>query len=90
MALIKCPDCSTEVSDSAQKCLKCGKSLGRTFLGKIFNRLFIAYNLGGAVIIFLMVSISEPINMPVNVGLFGVFWGVGFCILFVLNFLTRP
>jgi hypothetical protein len=25
MALIKCPDCGQEVSDSAEKCLNCGK-----------------------------------------------------------------
>lgn len=27
MALIKCPDCSTEVSDAAHSCLKCGRPI---------------------------------------------------------------
>lgn len=27
MALIKCPDCGTEVSDSAQVCTKCGRPI---------------------------------------------------------------
>lgn len=27
MALIKCPDCSTEVSDAATACLKCGRPM---------------------------------------------------------------
>lgn len=48
MALIKCPECSNEVSDSALKCPKCGvqlRKLKRGFFGKIFKFLFIAFNI---------------------------------------------
>lgn len=27
MTLINCPDCKTEVSDKAEKCLKCGRPI---------------------------------------------------------------
>lgn len=30
MGLIKCPDCETEVSDSAVNCLKCGRPMKTT------------------------------------------------------------
>lgn len=28
MALVRCPDCGSEVSDKAPACLKCGRPLG--------------------------------------------------------------
>ena len=48
MALIKCPECQTEVSDTALKCTKCGVQLRkpkRTFFGKLVKWGFIAFNL---------------------------------------------
>jgi hypothetical protein len=48
MALINCPECQTEVSDSALKCQKCGVQLRkpkRGFFGKVFKWLFILFNL---------------------------------------------
>lgn len=48
MALIACPECSTEVSDSALKCVKCGVQLRkpkRGFFGKIIKYSFILFNL---------------------------------------------
>ncbi len=48
MPLIHCPDCSSEVSDSALKCPKCGLQLRkptRSFFGKIIKWAFIAYNI---------------------------------------------
>ena len=47
MALIKCPECGSEVSDSALKCPKCGKQLRkpkRGVFGKLFLWLFYLYN----------------------------------------------
>lgn len=48
MSLIKCPECTKEVSDSALKCPHCGKQLKkakRGFFGKIFLWLFYGFNL---------------------------------------------
>ena len=47
MAMIKCPDCSNEVSDTALKCPSCGvqlKKAKRTVLGKVFLWVFILFN----------------------------------------------
>jgi ssDNA-binding Zn-finger/Zn-ribbon topoisomerase 1 len=48
MALITCPECSNEVSDTALKCPKCGVQLRkpkRGFFGKLFKFVFIAFNI---------------------------------------------
>ena len=48
MALINCPECQTEVSDTALKCPKCGvqlRKLKRGFFGKLFKWGFIGFNI---------------------------------------------
>jgi len=48
MAMIKCPECGKDVSDSAFKCPSCGVALRkprRGFMGKLFKWSFIAFNL---------------------------------------------
>lgn len=48
MALIKCPECSAEVSDSALTCAKCGVQLRkpkRGIFGKIIKYTFILFNI---------------------------------------------
>ncbi len=48
MALIPCPECSTDVSDLALTCVKCGVQLRkpkRGFFGKIIKYSFILFNL---------------------------------------------
>jgi hypothetical protein len=48
MALVKCPECQTEVSDTALKCPKCAVQLRkptRTLFGKLTKWGFIAFNL---------------------------------------------
>lgn len=48
MALIKCPECTAEVSDTALKCPKCGvqlRKLQRTFFGKLIKWGFIGFNI---------------------------------------------
>ena len=48
MALINCPECSTEVSDTAMKCPKCGVQLRKTkrgIFGKLVKWSFIGFNL---------------------------------------------
>lgn len=47
MALINCPECQAEVSDTAMKCPKCGVQLRkpkRGIFGKLFKWTFIAFN----------------------------------------------
>jgi len=48
MPLINCPECSTEVSDTALKCTKCGVQLRkpkRGKFGKIIKWSFIGFNI---------------------------------------------
>lgn len=48
MAIISCPECQTDVSDSALKCPKCGvqlRKVKRGFFGKIIKWSFIAFNI---------------------------------------------
>lgn len=48
MALIKCPECAADVSDTALKCAKCGVQLRkprRGVFGVIIKYTFIAFNL---------------------------------------------
>ena len=48
MALVNCPECSKEISDTAFKCPSCGsqvKKPKRTFFGKIVKWVFILFNL---------------------------------------------
>lgn len=47
MAIITCPECSHNVSDSALKCPSCGTQLRkqkRGFFGKLFKWSFIGFN----------------------------------------------
>jgi hypothetical protein len=47
MAMINCPECSSEVSDSAMKCPNCGVQLRkpkRGFFGKLVKYSFIVFN----------------------------------------------
>lgn len=55
MAIINCPECSGEVSDTALKCPKCGTQLRkakRGFFGKIFKWGFIGFNILMAIWLF--------------------------------------
>lgn len=48
MALIACPECKAEVSDTAFKCTSCGYTVRkpkRGFFGKAFKWLFILFNI---------------------------------------------
>ncbi len=63
MPLINCPECSTEVSDTALKCPKCGVQLRkptRGFFGKIVKWGFIGFNIFMATwLVSGMMSASE-------------------------------
>lgn len=70
MALINCPECGTQVSDSAYKCTSCGytiKKPKRGFFGKIFKWGFILFNIMMAVWLFsYWGSISEMVTDTTN------------------------
>ena len=47
MALIKCPECATEVSSSAHKCMRCGRVINkprRGVFGTLIKWAFIGFN----------------------------------------------
>lgn len=57
--LVKCPECNSEVSDTALKCPHCGKQLRkpkRGFFGKIFLWLFYLFN------IFMLIGLISGMN----------------------------
>ncbi len=59
MALIKCSECETEVSDQAKTCPKCGAQLRkprRSVFGQIMKWIFIAFN--GLMVYVLIKGIS--------------------------------
>ena len=48
MALVNCPECKSEISDTASKCPKCGvqlKKATRSAFGKLVKYSFIAFNI---------------------------------------------
>jgi predicted amidophosphoribosyltransferase len=48
MALVSCPECLKEISDSALRCPSCGKQikkLRRSFFGKLIKWIFIIFNI---------------------------------------------
>jgi hypothetical protein len=47
MALIKCPECATEVSSTAHKCMRCGRVINRPrrgVVGTLIKWTFIGFN----------------------------------------------
>lgn len=60
MALMKCPECSSEVSDTATRCPSCGVQLRkprRRGFGKFVKWVFILFNI--LMIIWLIVGFSS-------------------------------
>ena len=56
MALVNCPECEADVSESALKCPKCAfqiKEPKRSFMGKLFKWFFIGFNV---LMLFLLFS----------------------------------
>lgn len=66
MAMIKCPECSADVSDSALKCPSCGVQLRkpkRGFFGKLIKWSFIGFNILMVIWLFsYWGSVSEIAN----------------------------
>ena len=106
MALIKCKECSKDVSDSAAICPNCGfilKRPKRSFIGKAIKCIFIIFNLFMAIYLFsiydragLVLGSSEDIPLLarsiVNAKINDAIftWIAGAVILGLFVLLTRP
>lgn len=106
MALVKCPECGQEVSDSALDCPKCGKQLRkpkRGFFGKLFIWSFYLYNLlmvvwliGGINSASKIEAVSEAekagaaIGTGIGITMILIVWVIGDIITGLLALMTRP
>jgi len=89
MPLIKCPECSTEVSDTALKCSKCGvqlRKLKRGFFGKLFKWSFIGFNILMAIwLVSGMYSATEGIQALSGAEQAGAAIGTGIGAMLILG-----
>ena len=106
MALMNCPECGQEVSDSALNCPKCGKQLRkpkRGVFGKLclwsfylFNLLMVVWLIGGVNAASKVEAVNEAqkagaaIGMGLGVTMILVVWVVGDIITGLLALMTRP
>ena len=103
MALTKCSECQTEVSDTALKCPKCGVQLRkptRTTFGKIVKWGFIAFNV--LMLIWLVAGLnaasegagtmSDAEAVGAGIGAMFIFfiWGFGDIVGGIMLLVTRP
>lgn len=106
MALVKCPECGQEVSDSALDCPKCGKQLRkpkRGFFGKLclwgfylFNVLMVLWLIGGLNSVSKMQAVTDAekagaaIGTGIGVTMILIVWVIGDIITGFLALMTRP
>ncbi|WP_280565117.1 hypothetical protein [Chromohalobacter sp. 48-RD10] len=106
MALVACPECEHEVSDSALKCSQCGKQLRklkRGAFGKLCKWSFILFNVLMIVWLFSywgdlgsMTSGSEAekagaaVGGALGTGMIVTTWAFGDIILGLFVLFTRP
>jgi len=64
MALIQCPECTKEVSDTAKSCPQCGRKLQKSYAGKIIG-MFAAL-IVVIVVICLFMSAENSVQMENN------------------------
>ncbi len=100
MALIKCPECSKEVSDKTYKCPNCGFIINkpkRSITGIIFNFLFMAFNT--IMLLWIGSVLMLPATSGVEIGGAATGMATGMLIfiwilvglpLALMNYLTRP
>ena len=95
MALINCPECKTEVSDTAFDCPKCAATLKkptRTFFGKLIKFLFILFNI--LMIVWMFGATTSYSGPALGRGAAIVFimfmWVLGDIIIGLLFLFTRP
>ena len=107
MSIINCPECGSEVSSTAIKCPKCGFRINkpkRSFIGKFFKYLFIAFNVLMLLWVFsafnsigqlqqLTASEAESAGIAIGTGIgmyfIFTFWAVGDIVFGAMAFFTR-
>lgn len=106
MALVKCKECKAEVSNSANKCPKCGvqiRKLKRGFFGQLAKWTLIAFNLFMIWALFAGLNnvgeiktnnefeeIGVAIGTGLGVSAILIIWVLGDIILGLWALLTRP
>jgi amino acid transporter len=89
MALINCPECEAEVSDTALKCQKCGLQLRkakRGFFGFIFKWTFILFNLLMILWLFTGIdAVTENMDMMSEAEKTGTAIGAGIGAMMILS-----
>ena len=100
MAMITCPECQAEVSDTALKCPKCGaklRELKRSLFGNIVKWTFILFNIfmliwvgNGCSVTSSASGAAETLGAGIGMGILFGLWFVGDVILGILTLLTRP
>lgn len=99
MAMIACPECTTEVSDAAKDCPKCGVQLRkptRSIMGKIIKWVFILFNLLMIWSVFIAggtvseMEGAEAVGGAIGTGMIIGLWVFGDIILGLFVLLTRP
>ena len=106
MALVKCSECSADVSDSAYKCPRCGKTLRkprRGFFGQLFKWTFILFNVLMLIWLISGVSAAQDVEAvteaekagrdagtAIGVGIIVTIWALGSVILGLFVLFTRP
>lgn len=106
MALVSCPECSSEVSSEALKCPKCGYGLRipkRGLFGKIFKWSFILWNV--LMLVWLIAGVNAASKLKVageaqragrdlgtalGAGLIITIWVAGSVIIGLFVLFTKP
>lgn len=98
MALIKCPECKKEVSNTANKCPNCNFILNkpkRGITGVVFKTLFILFNAIMIIWIISLWSISSGdaelgAAKTIGTGMLIFIWMFFGLPLGIMNYITRP
>jgi len=100
MALVECPECKKEVSDSAYKCPNCNYVLNkpkRGVTGMVFKGLFILFNAFMVVWIIAVWSAGATDNSTelgaakaMGTGMLIFMWMLFGIPLGIMNYITRP
>jgi uncharacterized membrane protein YiaA len=81
MALIKCPDCGKEMSDTAQKCINCGRTLkNQSTIGVFIISLLVPF-LGIIIYLIGKATSNEEVS---KAGIKGFFANIVICIAIVI------
>lgn len=100
MALIQCPECGKDVSNTTYKCPHCGFVINepkRSAVGVFFELLFVAFNF---IMVFIIGSFmlgifgngeeSAAVAGTIGTGILITIWIIGALPLGIMSYITRP